>query len=454
MTALHVAHALLPSGWASDVSIDIDANGVISRIETDVPGAAPGCLLAGMANLHSHAHQRAMAGLAERSGHDPDSFWTWRTTMYRFLDAMTPDQLQAVAAQLYVEMLKSGYTRVAEFQYLHHQPDGSAYADLAEMSLRTLQAARDTGLGITNLPVYYQFGGFGGQPIVDQQRRFFNEPERFLRITESLATASAGDANVVCGMAAHSLRAVTEASLNEVLDEFCAESSPPVHIHIAEQRREVDDCEQKFGVTPVDYLFDHFDVDENWCLVHATHMTEDETSRLALSGAVAGLCPTTEGNLGDGFFNAVQYLDDEGVLGIGSDSHISISPAEELRWFEYGQRLLHHSRNQLAGGPDRSTGRNLYELSLHGGAQACGHNSGAVEPGRRADLVVLDTAHPLLCERAGDSLIDSWIFSGNSNPVRDVYVGGRHVINNGHHADEETILARFRTTLRELGQLL
>ena len=450
MNTLHFKTALLPSGWAHDVAIDIDASGNISKIETGVADAVDGCLLPGMANLHSHAHQRAMAGLAEKAGDSSDSFWTWRTTMYGFLDKIQPQHLHAIASQLYLEMLKAGYTRVAEFQYLHHQTDGSQYNNIAEMSMQTLAAACEVGLGITNLPVHYQYGGFGGQPTSNQQRRFANDPTDFLKIVEALKQASSDNANIVTGIAAHSLRAVTKESFSEVLAALTPEGSLPTHIHIAEQTKEVEDCVNWVGARPVEYLYDNFGVDENWCLIHATHMTEAETTSLAKSGAVAGLCPTTEGNLGDGFFNATQYLDEGGALGIGSDSQISNSPTEELRWFEYGQRLLHRSRNQLAGGYNRSTGRNLFDIAVAGGAQACGHNSGAITVGKRADFIVLDTQHSLLCVRQGDDIIDSWVFSGNENTVRDVYVGGKQVISDGHHQNEAAIRTAFQSTLQEL----
>jgi len=447
---LHFQHALLPDGWANNVSVDIDKDGNISAVETDVAGEYNGCLLPGIANLHSHAHQRAMAGLAERAGDNNDSFWTWRTTMYGFLDAIQPQHLHAIASQLYLEMLKAGYTRVAEFQYLHHQSDGSHYDNIAEMSLQTLSAACGVGIGITNLPVHYQFGGFGGQPTSDQQRRFANDPENYLSIVSSLLDASGEDKNIVTGLTAHSLRAVTKESFTEVLSAYAKQENRPIHIHIAEQTKEVDDCVAWSGARPVEYLYDHFAVDGNWCLIHATHMTEAETLQLANSASVAGICPTTEGNLGDGFFNATHFLDAGGKFGIGSDSHISISPTEELRWFEYGQRLVHRSRNQLSGGFNRSTGRNLFDLAVAGGAQACGHNSGTIEVGKRADFIVLNSEHPLLCGRGGDELIDSWIFSGNENTVCDVYVGGKQVIADGHHEQEDAISSRFKSTLNEL----
>lgn len=450
MNTLHIERALLTTGWADNVRLSIDETGSISNIETDVAGGTSGCLLPGIANLHSHAHQRAMAGLAERAGSTEDSFWTWRKIMYQFLQTIQPEHLHAIASQLYLEMLKAGYTHVAEFQYLHHQSNGQHYANPAEMSLQTLQAARDTGIGITNLPVHYEFGGFGEQPLGKQQQRFANDPELFLHIVESLQNASAEDPNIVTGIAAHSLRAVAKQGFTRVLNAVSNQPDLPIHIHIAEQSKEVDDCVKWSGLRPVDYLFENYDVNDHWCLIHATHMTDTETERMAKSGAVAGLCLTTEGNLGDGFFNAPDYLQYGGNFGIGSDSHISISPTEELRWMEYGQRLQHRSRNQLAGGYDRSTGRNLFDKSISGGAQACGHSANGLAVGNRADFIVLDTDHPLLYERSGDELLDSWIFSGNANTVRDVYVGGQQVIQNGHHKDETTIAERFKATLKVL----
>lgn len=450
MNTLHFESALLPDGWVNNVRISIDINGTISNIEKGISGANNGCLLPGIANLHSHAHQRAIAGLTERAGSTDDSFWTWRKTMYQFLQTIQPEHLHAIASQLYVEMLKSGYTRVAEFQYLHHQPNGQHYDNPAEMSLQTMQAAKDTGLGITNLPVHYQFGGFGEKPLGPQQQRFNNDPELFLRIVENLHQASTGDENIVTGIAAHSLRAVGKENFNTILSSVHQYGTLPVHIHIAEQVKEVEDCVTWNGLRPVDYLLKNFDVDKHWCLIHATHMTESETKAVTECGAVVGICPTTEGNLGDGFFNAVEYLKANGQFGIGSDSHISVSPSEELRWLEYGQRLVHRSRNVLAGGSGRSTGRTLFDKVTAGGAQACGHNSGAIAVGKRADFIVIDTGHPLLCERDGDELLDSWIFSGNSNTVRDVYVGGKHVIQNGQHAQQSEITERFKSTLKTL----
>lgn len=432
------------------MAVTVNDNGLIHKIKPGVAGANAGCLLPGLANLHSHAHQRAMAGLSEHAQGQNDSFWTWRAQMYRLLESLQPHHLHAIASQLYMEMLKAGYTRVAEFQYLHHQTNGQPYANVAEMSLQTLTAARELGLGITSLPVLYQFGGFGGRPPSRQQARFTNDTDQFLSIFAALDHETRGDVNANIGIAAHSLRAVAKESLNEVLNGLPSASHRPIHIHIAEQLKEVTDCLAWSGARPVDYLYDNFEVDQRWCLVHATHLSDTETLRVAKSKAVVGLCPTTEANLGDGFFNAGRFIDAGGQFGIGSDSHVSISPVEELRWLEYGQRLIHQSRNQLCANNTRSTGRNLFDLAVAGGARACAHNAGAIEIGKRADFLVLDTDHPLLHARENDEILDSWIFSGNQNTVRDVFVGGEQVISGGRHVREEAVAHRYKSVLNEL----
>jgi len=451
MTALTFAHALLPGGWAEGVTIDVDADGIIASVTTGAAGGR-GIAVPGVPNCHSHAFQRAMAGLTERAGPAGDSFWTWRELMYRFAQTIGPDELGAVAAQLCIEMLKGGYTSVAEFHYLHHAPGGTPYATPTELSDRVIGAARNVGLAITHLPVLYAFAGFGEEPPQDGQARFINNAESFLRIVSDLRDRYAGDAGVRIGIAPHSLRATSEPLLREVLAGLdTMDRSAPVHIHIAEQVKEVDDCVAWSGARPVDWLMDHFDVAERWCLVHATHMDATETKRLASSGAVAGVCPTTEANLGDGLFPAREYLNAGGRLAVGSDSNVALSAAEELRLFEYGQRLATRERNVLAGAPDASTGRRLFDAITSGGAQALGINAGAIEVGRRADIVVLDAEHPALAHRDGDEILDSWIFASAGNPVRDVYVAGRKVIEDGHHAHEDEIASRFRFALKQLG---
>ena len=451
---LWAATALLADGWADSVEIGIDAQGHIERVDSAVDASDQAerveLLVPAIPNVHSHAHQRAMAGLGERAGNTDDSFWTWRQVMYHYLERIQPDHLQHIAAQLYLEMLKAGYSAVGEFQYLHHDVNGQAYDNVAEMSLQCLEAARQVGIGFTALPVLYRYGGFGKAEPVAGQKRFLNDADRFGRLVAELQRASAGDPNCAVGIAPHSLRAISADLLHEVINNTTDPAA--IHLHIAEQTREVDDCLTYSGKRPVDWLFEQFDVDSNWCLIHATHMTAAETTRVAQSGACAGLCPTTEANLGDGLFNAVDYLGQGGSWAIGSDSHISIDPVEELRWLEYGMRLNTRRRNLLVSDATRHTGRHLIDGALKGGAQACGRRLGSIAPGYRADFVVLDTSHPRLYGRRGDALLDSWIFSGNDNLVRDVYVGGRKIIDNGHHADEAGIAQRYRNTLDELAE--
>ena len=446
--------ALLTVGWANNVAVKIDDAGYIADVKSDVPDRTgehiTGCLLPGVPNLHSHAHQRVMAGLAERSSNDGDDFWSWREVMYDCLSRLEPHHLQAIAAQLYIEMLKSGYTSVAEFQYLHHDPQGQPYENVAEMSLRTLAAAVEVGIGITNLPVLYRYSDFGAQEPRSGQRRFLNDADRFLRIVQTLIEQSGDNPNVTTGIAAHSLRAIQKELLEEVIMGFDGSQDRPIHMHIAEQIEEVDLSLAWCNQRPVEWLYSNLEIDERWCLVHATHLSEAEIEMVARSKAVVGLCPTTEANLGDGLFDAVLYTAADGRIGVGSDSHVSVSPVEELRWLEYGQRLKHLSRNVLAGGDQRSTGRHIFELALAGGAQACGRQIGQIEPGYRADMIVIETDHPLLFNRREDALLDSWIFSGNSNLVRDVYVGGKAVIKDGIHAMDQEISLRFRRVLDEL----
>ncbi len=454
---LFAAVAFLGQGWAENVLFEIDGRGSLIAVTTGAePGDAPragGPVLPGMPNLHSHAFQRAMAGLAEHAGSSRgDSFWTWREVMYRFVGRLTPEQVEAIAAQLYVEMLEAGYTAVGEFHYLHHGPDGRPYDDLAEMSRRTVAAAKATGIGITQLPVLYGYGGFGAQKAGEGQRRFLNDPSRLLRIVETLKASHQDDPQVRIGIAPHSLRAVTPETLDEAVSGLDAlDPTAPVHIHIAEQVKEVEDCLAWCGKRPVEWLLENRAPDARWCLVHATHMTAAETAALAASGAIAGLCPTTEANLGDGLFPAEPYLAAGGRWGIGSDSHISVSPIEELRLFEYGQRLATRRRNVLAGeGEESSVGRRLYRQALAGGAQALGRPIGALEPGRRADLLVLDPDHPAVATLPTGRLLDAVVFAGNRTPVRDVMVGGQWVVTEGRHRDAERVQASYVATVAEL----
>ena len=442
---------LTPDGWLAPGRIEIAGDGRIAAVGAGQGGAwVGGIALPGMPNLHSHAFQRAMAGLTERAGPGTDSFWTWREVMYGFVARLDPDDVEAIAARLYCEMLKAGYTAVAEFHYLHHAPDGGVYDDLAEMAERVTRAAGRTGIALTLLPVLYDAGGFGGAPVGGAQRRFANDTERLLEIVETMRDRHGARPDFRIGLAPHSLRAAAPESLAAALAGLDAiDPDAPVHIHVAEQTREVEDCLAWCGRRPVDWLLENHAVGPRWCLVHATHMNAEETRALAATGAVAGLCPTTEANLGDGLFPLAAWLGAGGRLGIGSDSHVSTSPVEELRWLEYGQRLAARRRN-IAALTEGSTGARLHAAALDGGAQATARDAGAVEVGRAADIVVLDAAHPLLAGRTGDAILDAYVFAGNDNLVRDVMVGGRWVVRCGRHAEEDAIAREFVRTMERL----
>jgi formimidoylglutamate deiminase len=458
MNSYSADFAWLPHGWGTDVQLDV-ANGGFATVDEDATRGAAAHLgrfvLPGMPNLHSHAFQRAMAGLAERQTNAEDSFWTWRETMYAFAGRIGPDDLRAIAAQLYVEMLKAGYTHVCEFHYLHHQPDGKPYADAATMSLALIEAAREAGIGLTLLPTLYMTGGFDGRALGERQRRFGHDVDTYLRLIEQLRKIENSTLRV--GVALHSLRAVPERAMRDVLGSGLVDAAP-IHIHVAEQIGEVQDCLSLRNARPVEWLLDHAPVDARWCLVHATHMTAEETRCLAESGAVAGLCPTTEANLGDGLFPLKDYMSAAGAFGIGSDSHISVSPVEELRWLEYGQRLLTRHRNIGVSESSNSVGETLWAESLFGGAQAAGVEIGMLEGGDpaaphaapRADLFVLDDNAPLLAARDGANALDTFLFAGNVNLVRDVMVAGEWVVRDFHHRDEQRIAARYRETLLRL----
>jgi len=448
--------ALLPDGWAENVRVEVDSGGSITAVQPDADGAGTdpvtGVVLPGMPNLHSHAFQRAAAGLTEcRHGNNSDTFWTWRQVMHQFVECLTPADVETIAAQLYVEMLKAGYTAVAEFHYLHHRPDGTPYEQPAEIALRIASAAGTAGIGLTLLPVLYSVGGYSGADPNPGQRRFMTTVDAFLEMAGGLIAVFDGDGQVRVGVAPHSVRQVPAAALAECVAGITElDAAAPIHIHVAEQVRDVEDHMRFTGARPVAWLLDHAPVDKRWCFVHATHMTPEETAGLALSGAVAGLCPTTEANLGDGLFPLVPYMDAGGRIGIGSDSHVSISPVEELRWLEYGQRLNTLARNIAAPHAGGSTARRLVDAVLDGGAQAMGRPVGAIQAGCRADWIVLDNAHPQLAGRDGDALLDSFVFSGNANSVSDVMVGGDWVVRDGRHANEEAIAGRYRETVRRL----
>jgi formimidoylglutamate deiminase len=440
--------ALLIDRVEPRVLIDIADDGTISSVTPHSTGPAerlPGLVVPGMPNLHSHAFQRAMAGLTERAGPAGDNFWRWREVMYRFLAALTPDDVRAIAAQLYVECLQHGYTSVAEFHYLHNAPDGSRYADPAELSRQIEAAAHEAGIGLTLLPVLYCRSQFGGAPPAEAQRRFILSPNHYGELCATMARS------VPIGIAPHSLRAVAPDELDAAV---AIAGDRPIHMHVAEQQKEVADCLAWSGTRPVAWLLDHVPVDRRWCLVHATHMDAAERQRLATSGAVAGLCQTTEANLGDGIFPLREYLADGGRFGIGSDSNVSTSPVEELRWLEYIRRLETRSRNVTETHPGASVALNLYHRALAGGSQALGRNAGTITTGTLADLVVLDTEHPSLVGRTGDGVLDAWLFSGNSTPVRHVMVSGVWVVRDGRHRAQEVIGTAFTRAMRRLAGTL
>ena len=448
---LYASQALLADGWANNVAIEIDDNGLISSVDTDLTGAPrhaeviTGTLLPGIQNCHSHAFQRAITGLTEQRLNPEDSFWSWRDTMYRLLGKIGPEQLQAIAEQLYLDMLKQGYTGVAEFHYLHHDNAGRHYNDPAEMSHRLIGAARTVGIQITHMPVLYCFSDFGSKPPESTQRRFVHSLDDFQQLLAILHSKYKNDANVQLGVAPHSLRAVDKTMLQGLLkcqDEL--DKLAPVHIHIAEQQAEVHACMDFCGERPVQWLLDNFEVNSRWCLIHATHLLPMEVQGLANSGAVAGLCLTTEANLGDGLFPAEAYLQQGGAFAIGSDSQVCVSPSEELRLLEYGQRLKQQRRTLLASEQQPSVGEYLLRGALAGGARALGLNAGEIAPGKRADLLVLDDQHPSLYGKKTSDLIDSWIFACNENPVKDVMVNGQWRVRNGCHEQQESISARFR----------
>lgn len=452
MSAFFAERALLPSGWANNVRLEVSADGLLTHVESNASAddaeRLRGPVLAGMPNLHSHAFQRAMAGLAEVAGNPNDSFWTWRDLMYRMVGRINPEQLQVIARQLYIEMLKAGYTSVAEFHYVHHDTQGQPYADSTELSRQISQAAAASGIGLTLLPVLYSHSGFGGQAPNDGQRRFINSTENYLDLQARLQPILTAQPAQHLGLCLHSLRAVTPQQINEVL--AASDKACPVHIHIAEQQKEVDDCLAWSGKRPLQWLYDHVEVDERWCLVHATHADADEVTRMAKSRAIAGLCLTTEANLGDGIFPAVDFLAQGGRLGIGSDSHVSLSVVEELRWLEYGQRLRDQRRNRLYRSDQPMVGRTLFDAALDGGAQALGQPIGRLEVGKRADWIVLDGNDPYLATATEDGILNRWLFAGGDRQVRDVLVNGQWVVRDGRHAGEEDSRRAFTQVLKDL----
>jgi formimidoylglutamate deiminase len=450
MSTLHFASALLPSGWADDVQVMV-TDGAVTKVTTGVLPETRDerhkLAIPGIANLHSHAFQRAMAGLAETRGNSADTFWTWREKLYRFALEMTPEDVESVTTLLYAEMLEQGYTRVGEFHYLHHERDGSPYSNPAEMATRVARAAEITGIGLTLLPCFYAHGSFGGAAPHAGQRRFISSIDQFAELVAAARKIVGALPGANLGIAPHSLRAVTPSELTAILP--LAEAGP-VHIHVAEQPKEVEDCLAWLGRRPVEWLLEHAPVDQRWCLVHATHMSPTETIALAKSGAVAGLCPVTEASLGDGIFPAREFAYAGGRFGVGTDSNVLVGVTDELRQLEYGQRLKHRERNVLSRGSGVSTGRALFDAALAGGAQALAQPAAGLKVGARADIVTLHTAHQSLAGRSCDLVLDGWIFASAAGAIDCVWTGGNKVVERGRHRLHQEARDQFNATVRRL----
>jgi formiminoglutamate deiminase len=453
MQIIHADQALTATGWQQGVELAIGEDGRIARVSTQqsTPDTKLDLALPAPVNLHSHAFQRAMSGLTEQRGPDPsDSFWTWRLLMYRFLDRLTPEHVQAISALVFMEMLEAGYSAVAEFHYLHHGPDGTPYDDLGEMSARIIASAKTAGIGLTHLPVLYQQGGCDGRALQGGQRRFGNNVQNYVDLHQrARVLLDDAPADFALGVAPHSLRAVSQDSL-KVMVELAGDG--PIHMHLAEQIGEVEAVSAHYGARPVEWLLDNHNVDDRWCLIHCTQMNAQETSALAKTGAVAGLCPITESSLGDGIFNGTDYLVTGGHFGVGSDSNIHIALFEELATLEYSQRLRDRSRAALAL-PGRSVGRVLLESVAAGGAQAAGRASGTLAVGQQADILGIQIDNEWLCNRKGDTALDSLIVSGHGRDcISDVWSAGRHMVQNGRHIRRDDIVTKFLATMGELGQ--
>jgi len=454
MTTVWARHALLPTGWAQDVRIDIDGAGRIAAVMPNAlqQGYVAGIVLPAQVNVHSHGFQRAMAGLTEGRGPDPsDTFWTWRRLMYRFLAQLTPAHVEAITALAQMEMLEAGYAAVGEFHYLHHQPDGTPYDNFAEMSERVAAAAAISGIGLCLLPVHYEFGGCDARTLTGGQLRFGNDLTGFCALhTGAQRAVQHLPKDAGLGVAPHSLRAVGERDLISYAAHF---PTGPIHIHLAEQMAEVEEVTEHYGVRPVQWAVEHMGLDARWCLIHCTQMLPHETTALAQSGAVAGLCPITESNLGDGIFDAVRWMAQSAPLAIGSDSNVRIALSEEMRTLDYSQRLRDRSRAPLAT-QDASSGRRLFEAVATGGAKAIQRDSGAIVPGKWADLMALDEQSIHVAGHAGDSILDAWIFAGDDRLVTDVWSAGRHMVEGGRHIHRAQIEKAYRRVIHDLKDAL
>lgn len=454
MSVIWAKTALLKDGWANNVRVEFDSVGEITSVtpEQSEEGQKVGILLPAPVNVHSHAFQRAMAGLTERRGPDPsDSFWTWRQLMFRFLDRLTPEHVEGIAAFVQMEMLEAGYATNVEFHYLHHQQGGVPYANLAEMSERIAAAASLTGIGLTLLPVHYQYGGLDQRPLGAGQIRFGNDFERFAILHEQAGNAIRSlPSDCRLGLAPHSLRAVSQSDIMHALE---LAGDGPIHMHLAEQVKEVEEVKAHYGARPVEWFLENCDPDQKWCLIHCTQMEPHETAALATSGAIAGLCPLTESSLGDGIFDGVRWFNENGKIAIGSDSNIRISLSEELRTLDYSQRLRDHTRAALAT-PDHSTGRRIFDAVNHGGAIAAGRNCGSISKGNLADLIAMDASSVNLIGKSEDAILDAYIFAADDRLVKEVWSAGRHVVKNGTHINRDETVAKYAEIMRQLGDAI
>jgi len=453
MVTIFAKQALLPSGWKTNVLTELNDDGRIGSVTPNAELTKHAdhkveILLPAPVNAHSHAFQRAMAGLTERRGlNTEDSFWTWRELMFRFLEQLTPDDVEAIAALVQMEMLEAGFATNVEFHYLHHQPTGVPYDNLAEMSERIAAATQHSGIGLTLLPVHYEFGGCDGRTLENGQKRFGNSFERFVKLYEEsgkVISQISEDANL--GLAPHSLRAVAAEDI-PLLAELA--DGHPIHLHLAEQIAEVNEVKAARGLRPVEWILDNAELGEQWCMIHCTQMLPHETEGLAKSGVIAGLCPITESSLGDGIFDGLHWLNQGGKIAVGSDSNIQISLSEELRTLEYSQRLRDHSRATLAT-TEKSTARHLFDQIVEGGAIAAGRHCGSIHAGNWGDLLTLDSNHINLEGRSGDAILDSFVFTDDNRMIRDVWSAGRHVVQNGLHVQRTEIQQRYSAVLKKL----
>ena len=450
MTKIFAKKILTSSGWKENITVEVNADGHIEKLGTDTKeyDHHVGCLLPAPVNAHSHSFQRAMSGLTEYRGPNPkDSFWTWRKLMFKFLKQLDPDIVEAIAAFVQMEMLEAGFSTNVEFHYLHHSESGRPYDDIAEMSQRIISAANQSGIGLTLLPVFYQYGGCDLRALEDGQRRFGNNLDQFQtlfqRVSKILETSPP---DTFLGLAPHSLRAVDPKDLIELVN--IAEKKP-IHMHLAEQVAEVDEVKEFLGARPVEWVMENLDISNQWCMIHCTQMEPYEVKKLAKTQAVAGLCPITESSLGDGIFEGANWMSNNGNIAIGSDSNVRISLSEELRTLEYSQRLRDRSRAVLANS-HQSTGRRLFEGICKGGAQAAGRKTGLIKEGYLADLLALNTNHVDLERHKEDTLLDSYIFSGDDRMISDVWSAGRHLVKDGEHILRTEITRAYKKATKKL----